>query len=309
MKLKQQIFLTLLSIFLLGFMSCKTVPAQTEWKTDASEIQKDIKLSQKNAFIIFTLSDTDDRSKYLLDSVFTKDFFETATDKFTLYNVNIVRDESLMPAKDLERNYTLLSDYGVLEVPFLCLLTREGDVYHHELIPQDIKSTEDFLKYLNELYEKGESVEEIKLAIAKADGVEKIKAIDNFFNNIYSVNSEKYSPLFKLGIESDPENKSGLTGKFILADKQITVDRLLAEKKFAAAIKEFMEVLETKMLKPEEEQATWCNIAYFASAIPDTPKKEIIAYLQKALNIAPKSARAKDIKDDIIYLQNKKDKN
>ncbi len=306
MKFKQYFSLLCLVILALSFNSCQTIK-QTKWKTDATQLEKDLEKTKKNAFIVFTLSDTDERSQHLLKNVFTKDFFVNASKNFILYNVDIVRDESLMPAKDLERNYRLLSEYGALEVPFLCLTNADGDVYYSHLLPEKIKTTQEFLNYLNELYEKkGKLVDELKLKIATAEGVNKIKAIDAFFNKIYSVDREKYVPLFKAGIESDPTNKSGLTGKFILADKQIIVDKLLAEKKYAAAIKEFKEVIESKMLKPEEEQAVWCNIAYFSSALPNASKEETLKYLEKALKVAPKSTRAKDIRDDITFIKNKK---
>ncbi len=306
MKFKQYFSLLCLVILALSFNSCQTIK-QTKWKTDATQLEKDLEKTKKNAFIVFTLSDTDERSQHLLKNVFTKDFFVNASKNFILYNVDIVRDESLMPAKDLERNYRLLSEYGALEVPFLCLTNADGDVYYSHLLPEKIKTTQEFLNYLNELYEKkGKLVDELKLKIATAEGVNKIKAIDAFFNKIYSVDREKYVPLFKAGIESDPTNKSGLTGKFILADKQITVDKLLADKKYAAAIKEFKEVIESKMLKPEEEQAVWCNIAYFSSALPNATKEETLKYLEKALKAAPRSKRAKDIRDDITFIKNKK---
>ncbi len=305
MKFKRQSFFMFTVILLFFSVSCKSVSLQTEWKTNATELEKDVRVSKKNGFIVFTVSDSDDRSKYLLDSVFTKKFFEIASKRFSLYNVDIVRDESLMSSKDLERNYTLLRDYGVLEFPKLALTNEDGDVYHLKLIPEEIKSEEKFLEYLNGLYEKeGKDILTLKNKIYNAEGIEKTKAIYKFLQNIYLTDRKKYLSLIEAGIKNDPDNKTGFVGKLLFLEKQIIVDELLLEKKHMAAVKEFKELIESKMLSPEEEQLTWCNIAYFYSATPNASKSQIIKYLQKALNVAPNSRRAKDIKDDILYLKN-----
>ncbi len=296
MKLKH--YAIFIFIFIFCIASCKT-----EWKTDATQITEEIGKAKKNGLMLFTLSDTDERSKQLLSEVFTKDFFKTASSKFLLYNINIVRNENLMPAKILEKNYTLFSKYNVLEVPHICLMNSQGDLFHSELIPADIKTTESFLEYLEKLLQKGELIDELKKNIAATENEEKTKAIYKFFEKIYLVNSEKYNALFEEGIKSDPNNKSGLLGKFILAKTQIVVDKLLNEKNYADAINEFKKVIEMKILTPEEEQATWCNIAYFTTASSKPNKEEVIKYLEKALSAAPKSARAKDIKKDIEYLK------
>ncbi len=306
MKFKAQIFFTFLSLILIFFSSCNTVPFQTEWNTNAMEIEKDLKSVQKNGFIVFTVSDADDRSKYLLDSVFTKEFFETASQRFSLYNVNIVKDKSLMSSQDLERNYILLKNYEVLDVPSLVLLNEAGDVYHLQLIPNNIKTTDEFLKYLNELYEKeAKPISSLKNKIDEVAGIEKTKAIYDFIQKLYLAGTEKYIPLLDLAIKNDPENKTGLIGKLLMAKKQIIIEKLLLEKKFDNAIKEFMELIDSKTLAPEEEQLTWLNIIYVYSVTANTSKEQTIKYLQKALNAAPNSKRAKDIKDDIIYLKNK----
>ncbi len=285
--------------------SCATV--KSAWQPDAKTVEKEIKKTKKNGLMIFTASDSDERSKVLFKDVFGKAFFSKAGKKFSLYNIDIVRDESLMPPQQLERNYVLFADYNVLEVPYLVLMTDEGDVYHSALLPQEIVDTDSFLKYLDLLDERAETVKTLKSGIAKNRGPEKTQAIDRFFEKVYFVNSPKYKELFEEGIKSDPENKSGLVGKFILAKQSLIIDGLLAKKKYGEAVGEFMKALETKLLTPEEEQGVWCNIAYISSYADGSVKKDkIIDYLERALKAAPSSERAGDIRADIEFLKKQK---
>lgn len=300
--LKKKSFFTVLILqVMLIFTGCSTI--QTAWKIDARNIEKDIAASKKNGVIVFTASDSDEVSKNLIDDICTEHFFSKAGKYFVLYNVNIVKDEALMPAKELEKNYILFSEYNILEVPHLCILNKDGDAFYSGLIPAEIKTSDDFAAFLYKQLPDGETVAKLRHGIEKKEGFEKIKAVDEFFNSVYFVDSEKYKPLLDEGIKSDPENKSGLTGKFVLAKKQLVIDKLLLQKKYDEAIGEFNDTLNMKILKPEEEQAVWCNIAYIAALSQKYSKTKIIGFLENALKAAASSSRAEDIKADIDYLK------
>ena len=301
--MRGKLFVSLLVFFTAVFTGCATI--QTDWKTDAGNIEKDIAASKKDGVIVFTASDSNDVCKKLTEDVFTEKFFSEASKSFLLYNVDIVKNESLMSSKELEKNYILFSQYNILEVPHLCVLNKDGDAYHSELIPFEITTPESFIKYLKEIQRKGEKVSALKTKIEKVQGSDKIKAIDEFFNSVYFVDSEKYRQFFEEGIKSDPENKSGLTGKFILAKTQLNIDELLLQKKYGEAIEEFTTILNSKILNAEESQSVWCNIAYIAALSQTYSKPEIIVFLENALNAAPSSLRASDIKADIEYLRKK----
>ncbi len=303
MDMRGKLFVSLLVFFTAVFTGCATI--QTDWKTDAGNIEKDIAASKKDGVIVFTASDSNDVCKKLTEDVFTEKFFSEASKSFLLYNVDIVKNESLMSSKELEKNYILFSQYNILEVPHLCVLNKDGDAYHSELIPFEITTPESFIKYLKEIQRKGEKVSALKTKIEKVQGSDKIKAIDEFFNSVYFVDSEKYRQFFEEGIKSDPENKSGLTGKFILAKTQLDIDELLLQKKYGEAIEEFTTILNSKILNAEESQSVWCNIAYIAALSQTYSKPEIIVFLENALNAAPSSLRASDIKADIEYLRKK----
>lgn len=303
MNIKRNLFVFLVVFFIAAFTSCATL--QTNWKTDAVNIEKDIAASKKDGIIVFTASDSNELCKKLTEEVFIEKFFSEASKSFLLYNVDIVKNESLMPSKELEKNYVLFSQYNILEVPHLCVLNKDGDAYHSELIPFEITTPESFTKYLKQIQHKGEKVSILKSKIETAQGSDKIKAIDEFFNSVYFVDSAKYKHLFEEGIKNDPENKSGLTGKFILAKTQLNIDALLLQKKYSEAIEEFINILNPEILNAEESQSVWCNVAYIAALSQNYTKAEIIAFLENALKAAPFSLRANDIKADIDYLQNR----
>ena len=90
-----------------------------------------------------------------------------------------------------------------------------------------------------------------------------------------------------------------------MAKTQLTIDELLLQKKYGEAIEEFTTILNSKILNAEESQSVWCNIAYIAALSQTYSKPEIIVFLENALNAAPSSLRASDIKADIEYLRKK----
>lgn len=301
-------FLNLTGIYLFVFFvlvitSCSSV--QKDWKTDGSTIEKDLALSKKQGLMFFSASDTDPQSKNLLENVFTGSLFSKINKDFIFYNIDIVKEDSSVDSVQLEKNYVLFSDYNITQVPYLCLMNEHGDVYHSDLIPEQINTPASFLDHLNKLKEKGVTVENLRKNISEISGPEKIKAINAFFDKIYLVDSEKYRNLFDEGIASDPSNESGLLGSFILARMNLNIEPLFKQQKYTEIITELKKTLETGLLSPEEEQLTLCNIASFYSHLPNAPIKKILEYLEKALKKAPDSFRAKTIKEDIEYLKNK----
>ena len=303
MKFINLMRICLFVFFVLFFASCSSV--QKDWKTDGTTIEKDIALSKKHGLMLFTTSDTDPQSKNLLENVFTDSLFSKINKDFIFYNIDIVKEDISVDSVQLEKNYVLFSDYGISQVPYLCLMNEHGDVYHSDLIPEQVNNSSSFLEHLNKLKEKSVTVETLRKNINETDGPEKIKAINAFFDKIYLVDSEKYRTLFDEGIASDPSNESGLLGSFILAKTSLNIEPLFKQQKYTEIIAELKKVLETGFLNPEEEQLTLCNIASFYSRLPNSSIKAIIGYLEAALKKAPNSFRAKTIKEDIEYLKTK----
>lgn len=303
MKFINLMRICLFVFFALFFASCSSV--QKNWKTDGTTIEKDIALSKKHGLMLFTTSDTDPQSKNLLENVFTDSLFSKINKDFIFYNIDIVKENRSVDSIQLEKNYVLFSDYGITQVPYLCLMNEHGDVYHSDLIPEQVNNSSSFLEYLNKLKEKSVTVETLRKKINEAAGPEKTRAINAFFDKIYLVDSEKYRTLFDEGIASDPSNESGLLGSFILAKTSLNIEPLFKQQKYTEIIAELKKVLETGFLTPEEEQLTLCNIASFYSRLPNSSIKAIIEHLEAALKKAPNSFRAKTIKEDIEYLKTK----
>ena len=294
----------LLFVFFAVIMSsCSSV--QKGWNTDGSTIEKDLLLSKKNGLMLFTVSDTDPQSKDILNNVFTDTLFSNISKEFMFYNIDIVKDEKSADTVQLEKNYVLFSDYNITEVPYLCLMNKYGDIYHSAVVPQNIKTPSDFLTYLKGLKEKGKNVETLREGLTAINGPDKTKAIKAFFDQVYLVDSEKYRSLFEDGINNDPQNESGLLGTFVIGRMQLNIEPLLKQKKYNEIIAELNNVLETKLLSPDEEQGVLCNIAYFSSYLPNIKAAHIIKYLEDALKRAPDSFRAQSIKEDIEYLKSK----
>lgn len=302
--MNKNIFLLALLFICTVFCSCITV--QKEWNKNASNIISDMKKNKKDAMLFFTGSDWDEKSKNAFEAVNTQQFLGTYGKDFILYNVDIVRDEDLMPASELKNNYILFSYYNVGELPYLSLRNPDGDVYFSEKIELGKNPLKDFKQIMTAAYAKKENLNLIKENIKKSSGAEKTAAIDLFFQSIYNPEDSAYNTLREAAIKNDPENKSGLKGKFIFFTARLNADRLSAQKKYLEAAAEYKNAVESGFLEAEAEQVVWYNIAYLYSMSKQIDSEKIIDCLNNAINANPSSDAVKRFKKIIDEIKSKK---
>ena len=290
-----------LSIF--SYFSCASV--QSAWFTDASKMKKEVQSAKKDAFILFTGSDWDDESQKLLAKRIDRELFLRYGKQFLFYHVDIVRNEDAMNAKQLKTNYLLFSKYGVGDLPHIVARCFEGDVYYSSHLDTNAGIDD----VMNNVITQRKKVQKLKDEIRFSSSVEKIRAIDTFFSSIYNADHAMYDDLRMQAIEADPENESGLLGRFQMMVASLKDEKLVVQKKHLTAADEYIILLKaesgraTPSLKPEERQNAWYQIAYLYALSKKVENEKIVYCLKNAISAAPESdavPRLKEIINEII---------
>lgn len=302
--MKKKFCLLYVFVFAAFLLRCTTI--QKEWNRDASGMTGEMKKHKKDAMLFFTGSDWDIKSKEAFAAVNTEEFFEKYGKNFILYNIDIVKNEELMSAGELKNNYILFSEYKVDNLPYLALKNTDGDVYFSESINLDENPLKAFKEIIDSALNKRDKLDSIKEDIKKFSGAEKTASIDLFFQSIYNPEEARYDALRETALQSDPENKSGLKGKFVFFIARLKADKLSAQKKYIEAAQEFKKAVESKSLEAEAEQAAWYNIAYLYTMSKQIDSEQIIACLNNAIKANPAGEAVPNFKRIIEDLKTKK---
>lgn len=302
--MKKNIGLKTILLFSLFVCSCATT--QKEWNKNARNITADMKRQKKDAMLFFTGSDWDIKSKEIFDIVNSQEFIEKYRKTFIMYNIDIVKNEELMPAAELKNSYILFAEYKVDDLPYLAMKNPDGDVYFSQNINPDKAALKNLKEIIEEALTRREKLNEIKKEIRKSLGAEKTAAIDRFFQFVYNPEDPRYNSLREEAVQSDPENKSGLKGKFIFFIARLEADKLSARKKYIEAAAEFEKAVSSGFLEAEAEQVAWYNIAYLYTMSKQIKSEKIIECLNKAIEANPSSEAVNNFKNIIEELKNKK---
>ncbi|PIE98929.1 MAG: hypothetical protein CR988_00990 [Treponema sp.] len=286
MKKKLQTLVLGLAVFsALVLSSC--VSNAKPWKQGIDE--KKGKSDKKDSMIIFTGSDWDERSKLAFEKLFTSEFFEKFSKDFDLYNVDIVRDKSLMSAKLLKTNYIYFSEYGVENLPYIVLQTPMSDAYASTDFGVECSDIKQFSQLVEKLLKKRDAVVKAREKIVTSKGHEKTKAIDDFLSIVENADSNRYDKLRAEALTSDPDNKTGLKSKYLMISADMKAAKLVDSKKFRDASNEFIKIAEMSELNGNDKQLAYYYAAYILAMQEGITSVEIKNLLQKALDSAPDS--------------------
>ena len=292
-------FLFLLSFSLSFFVSCKSV--QKTWIVDASSMKKDVNKVKKDAFILFTGSDWDEDSKNILAKDLKTELFSKYAKFFLFYNVDIVREEKKADAKILKTNYMLFSQYKIEDLPYIVVRNYEGDVY----FSSKIENIDNLSEVLKKILEKKSYITSLKHKIKNSLGKERIIAIDEFFSSIHNDDAPSYDTLRDEAIRSDEKNETGLLEKFKWNKTSLKAERLMLQKKYLEAADEYIIILKDNILRKENRQIAWYQIAYLYALSKKISNEKIIYCLNNAINVAPDSKAVPNLREIIMKLEKK----
>lgn len=298
MKLK---IAALSAALLLTLSGC--AKAQTAWVTDYDEAKDAAAKGKKDLLVVFTGSDWNDPSKELITSVFTEEFFARGTKDYVLCNVDIVQDQELMSAEQSEKNYKVASDFGVQALPYLVLLTSEGDMYASAAPGDDAKTVEGFYAYLDTFGEAKTKLSGLKKLIASSKGTERAKNIDTFVEAVDPSQRQRYSEMIREIPGLDPDNAEGLKEKYLLQIAYLDAVDLYQQGKLVEAGDCFLTLADGGQLNPAHAQEAYYMGAYMNAMSGQTDNDKVIAWLEKAIAADPENPGSEQIRGTIEQIK------
>jgi thioredoxin-related protein len=317
-RMKKLLTVCALAVFLL-VSGCAS--SQPTWLSNFDEAKQLAEKNNKRIFLLFSADETDEASAELRKNVFDTKELQKALKEYVLVNLDF--SESRYTAADVaedadeetkataEAMYGLLmadmdvaQKYSLQGLPTAYLLTKEGYVLAGIQIAPEITTVTQFITLLDEQKEQIDAINALLSRIdSSADVIDKALAI----NDLYEATEVQYRPLladfFKKVPELDPDNTSGILGKFLLQAAYVSAMDFFAIGDLDSAIGEFLTISENPTLSQDEKQEALFSAAYFMAQSGYGSIDTVLGYLADALATSPDSENAPVIAEIIQGLQ------
>ena len=306
----KKFLLVLVAFMTVIFTGCanKEVKNEFGWYTDYDACLKQAKAENKKVFLIVSRDESDNVSATLKQTVlYTSEFAEKYSGEYLFCEVDISPSlfKAAKPPKDadkeakknskkfekiLDERMRVVTIYGIQNTPTIFMLSPEGYVIKDfTYIPCANVGEFDALlsTYNEEISGMQGMIEEVKAT----SGLEKVSAIDALYEGTNSTYRYLLTDLMREVEKLDKKNETGLVGKYIMAiATSDAMDAYMARKpEKVASIYE--KSAKHKMLTDDQKQQSYYAAAFVVGSNTPTPEetKQIISYLEKAIEINPES--------------------
>ena len=257
----------------------------------------------RDILLIFTGSDWSKEAGIFFKNILTESCKTELAKNYAVRFIDLLRNPSENERKTVQKNYLLFSEYAVPEIPFIVLQTAEQDMYASAVIGADIKNEAQLIEKIKALTAQRTKVVEARKHIDTTKGPEKARAIDAFLTTVGNAEAHRYDSLRMQVPALDPDNRSGLKGKYVLMSADIRAKSFAQQGNYLKAGDEYKAAAETGDLSPAELQLAWYLTAYSYLMTGDADTETVVGYLQKAIDADPQNAAVKQLNQAIRKLQ------
>lgn len=301
---KKVVGILLVILAAIAFTACTSEPVA--WETDY-EVASEVAQSQnKGIFLVFTGTSWDGVTQTLKTNVLdTEKFMKKVGKNYVLCNIDIAGEEDTdVPEEVAMKQYELAMNYNIQSIPTALLLTKDGIPFTQVDFSAEILTPEDGIALVTASDDNFKKLTKLQKAVESAKGAKKAQAIDELFeatDNNYRMNLEEYILLVP---ELDPENTTGLLGKYQLTGAYISSNVAFAMGDAEGAINCFLSLVEDEntVLDSDQIQEAYYVAAYISAQSGVSSLDEIVSLLTKAYEAAPTSEGATGIQETITAL-------
>lgn len=286
--------------FCFGLMMSSCVSTSSAGKNGSSAVRN----SDKDILLIFTGSDWSKEAKDFSKNILTESCKTELAQLYAVRFIDLLHNPSENEREAAQKNYLLFSEYAVPDIPFIILQTAEQDMYASAVIEADIKTEAQLIEKIKALTAQRTKVIEARKHINTTKGQEKARAIDTFLNTVGNAEAHRYDSLRMQVPALDPDNRSGLKGKYVLMSADIRAKSFAQQGNYLKASDEYKAAAETGDLSPAELQLAWYLAAYSYLMTENTESETAIEYLHKAIEADPQNAAVQRLNQAIHKLQN-----
>lgn len=316
--------LTLFGLFLLAslcLVSCGKKAFKDEYDCflDMDEAREDARKNKKD-ILVFITSEGDDfiSQAFMEDVVNTQDFDEQIGKDYTVYHVDfsqksyektVVAPTATKKEQKIAARYDDLLQTGyqfavILEVgytPAIFRLTADGYIVSEIDYDSEILNVNDFKNLLSTYDDQSKNIKALFDATKKGSNLDKARAIDTFYNAIDPKYQTFLLDLVSKIPELDKNDETGLLSHYIFLTANQKAVKVYANGDIYGAVQEYLQASENPHVKDADKQDCYYMAAYILSSSGSEDYSVIVNYLQKALDAAPESDHASDIKDALEY--------
>jgi len=276
MKSGPRIVLPVLIVLACLMTSC----GNPKWHDNFDRARRAAERSHREIYLLFTGDGWSQESIPFKERVTgTKEFSRLFSKEYVFVNINLSQ-EDLAPGGD-EAKQHLAFMYDVKEYPSAFILSKEG--YVLSKVPAD-SSVEDAQDYHDIIEELSDSIADVRACIKAVEnnsGAEKVIAVEDLILSSDSGSSEIYRDLILQVPKMDPNNESGLVGKYRLLGAYY-LSRSLISKHQPGVDLPFIEAAESGLLDGAQTQEAYYVAAYSLCSTGSQDYEKIEKYLELA---------------------------
>ncbi|MFT5473968.1 MAG: thioredoxin-related protein [Candidatus Promineifilaceae bacterium] len=266
------------------------------WMTDYDAALVKAKEEKKDLLINFSGSDWCGWCIKLDKQVFNEEAFQAQAGKTFILVVldfpNKPENKAKIPEKLQARNRELQKQFEIRGFPSVLLVNSDGEAYART--GYQAGGVEPYLEHLSSLRNEKVVRAEIEAKLDASEGVERAKLLDQLIQatqaNLRATMVGQMNEIIKL----DPDNDAGLKNKYELQTRLLDATSYKLAMDFDAAETLYSEIIAD--LKPEGQSLQQVYMEWGEVKFRLNEKTAILEYLQKALDAAPESEFAPQLK-------------
>lgn len=290
---------------------------ENKWFDDYETAREYAIKAKKDIFLVFEGASWDDTSSQLKHDIFDKDEFLTfICEHYVPVCLDIPLDDGQTEFTDQQnKNLELSRIFAIPEVPTILVLTVNNQIY--ESIPCSSSGTtlSNMMTAITEAYKKSEIITALNNQLDHVSGPDKVVIIDELVSMTPQDYIFQFYNLINTVPELDPQNKTGLVGKYTLILTHVASLEKLFNGDAAGAAEVYAEAAQNPLFTASEKleayykAATMCYYGglndklkeYLAKAIDADPESENATILRTTLDnfIAEEQASGSDISDQV----------
>ena len=316
-KIKPIIGALAIAVFFTG-CSASAKAGKNGWYVDYDEAKKEAQKKNKNLLILFSVVDNDEESRTLKEKVFdTKEFVSALSKHFILVNLDFSaslsgddEDQSEKGKKEAEERQRkieymgyIASLYNVDSIPSVFLATKEGYCAAKVETSDEDVTQEAYIKLIESKTADLDKINALTDAVRAASGVEKVRAIDALSEATDDTRRMLLADLFRTLPSLDPNDETGLVGKYLLLTAVFDASTFYARRDFSSAIQALVSAAEDNRLDRHDRQHAYYYAGELLTTTGSTDYKAVFDYFQKAYDADPESEYAPRIAKMLVALK------
>ncbi len=284
-------FHVILSILLLAvctsvFFSCNKTPVV--WENDYDLAMQYAEEQNKDLLVFFSGNEWDGISPDLMANFLSdKKFLKEAGKEFILLTADTPADVSAMTDEAYTNLMILTATCGVNTCPALIICDKDGSPYYELTYQVDVTTLDDLIADVKYAAAVRKSIITLESKLETALGAERVKIIDELVSSIPEQYIGRYYELMATIPTIDPENESGLVGKYLLVSAEQRATMLLYQGDYLGALDEFANASDNNFLSIAQKQECLYYASYFAAQMDLW--EEAIGYMERAYILDPDS--------------------